>query len=98
MDYVTIAPLLVNPKARVAGLKQAQRAVEQGMAQFVVLARDADEPIARAVKAFCAEHAAPCVAGPDKAALGAACRLQVATAVAVVLKGYSVPEGLRGFE
>jgi ribosomal protein L7Ae-like RNA K-turn-binding protein len=54
--------------------------------QAAVLAQDADEPIAREVKALCAEHAVPCVTGPGKAALGAACRLQVGAAVAAILK------------
>ena len=87
MEYVTIAPKLANAKLRIAGIKQVLRAVEQGKVSWVVLARDADEAIRREVQAFCAEHAAPCIAGPDKVALGVACRLQVATAVAAILNG-----------
>ena len=86
MEYDEIAKILTQPQRRVAGLKQVQRAVEQGKVRWVVLAQDADESIRREVQTFCAEHAAPCIAGPDKAALGATCRLQVATAVAAILK------------
>ena len=86
MDYHAISGLLANSKARMAGLKQVQRAILASQVQAVVLAQDADEPIAREVKAICAEHAVPCVMGPSKAALGAACRLQVGTAVAAILK------------
>ncbi len=86
MEYYEIAKMLAQPRCRVAGLKQVQRAILAGQVQAVVLAQDADESIAREVKALCTEHAAPCIMGPGKAALGAACRLQVGAAVAAILK------------
>jgi large subunit ribosomal protein L7A len=86
MDYDEIVKILPKPKARLAGLKQVQRALETGRAAAVVLADDADDHIRRRVRARCEELGVPCFDGPTMAELGALCRLDVGAAVACVLK------------
>jgi large subunit ribosomal protein L7A len=86
MEYDEIVKILPKPKARLAGLKQVQRALDAGTAAAVVLADDADDHIRRRIRARCQEMCVQCVDGPPMAELGALCRLDVGAAVACVLK------------
>jgi large subunit ribosomal protein L7A len=86
MEYDEIVKILSKPKARLAGLKQVQRALDAGKAAVVVLADDADDHIRRRIRARCEELGVQCVDGPPMAELGALCRLDVGAAVACVLK------------
>jgi large subunit ribosomal protein L7A len=86
MEYDEIVKILSRPKARLAGLKQVQRAMEAGKAAVVVLADDADDHIRRRVRARCQELGVQCVEGPVMSELGAICRLDVGAAVACVIK------------
>lgn len=86
MEYDEIVKTLSRPKNRLAGLKQVLRALENGRALAVVLADDADDHIRRQIRARCESLGIPCHEGPMMTELGAACRLDVGTAVACVLK------------
>ena len=86
MEYECIVKTLSQQRSRVAGLKQVLRMLESGKAAVVVVADDADDHIRRKVLSQCAAHGVKCVEGPLMAELGAACRLQVGTAVACVIK------------
>ena len=93
MEYESIVKNLSQQRGRIAGLKQVLRALEGGKAAVVILADDADDHIRRKVKAQCAAHGVPCVEGPLMAELGAACKLQVGTAVACMIKDIQSPKG-----
>jgi large subunit ribosomal protein L7A len=86
MEYEDIVKILPKPKARMAGLKQVQRALDAGKAAAVVLADDADDHIRRRIRARCLELGVQCLDGPTMAELGTLCRLDVGAAVACVLK------------
>ncbi len=86
MNYQDMEQDLGRPRARLAGLKQVLRAVEDGSARAVVLARDVDEPIRARVRERCEAADVPCVEGPSMQELGQTCRLDVATAVACLLR------------
>lgn len=86
MEYDEIVKTLSRQKNRLAGLKQVLRALEDGRAEAVVLADDADDHIRRRVRSQCQTKGVPCHDGPMMAELGSMCRLDVGTAVACVLK------------
>jgi large subunit ribosomal protein L7A len=69
-----------------AGLKQVLRALEDGKVEAVALAEDADDHIRRRVRARCDALGVPCADAPTMHELGTACKLDVGTAVACVLK------------
>jgi large subunit ribosomal protein L7A len=86
MEYDEIVKILSKPKARLAGLKQVQRALEAGKAAVVMLADNADDHIRRRITARCEELGIQCADGPSMAELGALCRLDVGAAVACIVK------------
>lgn len=86
MENDDILKMLSRPKNRLAGLKQVLRALENGKAEAVVLADDADDHIRRRVKSLCQTQGVPCVDGPTMGELGRLCRLDVGTAVACTLR------------
>ena len=93
MEYDSIVKNLSQQRGRVAGLKQVLRALEGGKVAVVVLADDADDHIRRRVRSQCSAMGVECVEGPVMAELGAACKLQVGTAVACLLKDIQSPKG-----
>ena len=73
-------------KSRVVGVKQSRRAIVQGQAAKAFLACDADPALVEALVKSCEETGVPVDRGHTMAQLGAACRIGVGAAVAVLLK------------
>ena len=73
-------------KARVVGFKQSRRAIAQGLAARAYLACDAEPARADALAESCAQQGVPVEREYTMAQLGAACRISVGAAVAVLLK------------
>ena len=71
---------------RVAGVKQSGKAIREGRAARVFLARDADPAITEALEKECESRGVPVVWEFTLAELGRACRISVGAAVAVILK------------
>ena len=71
---------------RVAGVKQSGKAVREGRAARVFLARDADPAITEPMEEECAVRGVPVETEFTLAELGRACRISVGAAVAVILK------------
>ncbi len=77
---------LRQPSMRVVGTKQVLRAVRDGKAACVFLAKDADEFIYRQVQALCQECTVPLTLVDSMQELGKACLVGVSTAAAALLK------------
>lgn len=73
-------------KTRVVGVKQSRRAIVQGQAAKVFLACDADPELLNSLVKNCEENGVPVEGSCTMAQLGAACRISVGAAVAVLLK------------
>ena len=71
---------------KVAGVKQSRKAIKEGCAAKVFLARDADPAITEPVEEECTAFGVPVEWGFTLSELGRACRLSVGAAVAVILK------------
>ena len=72
--------------AKVVGAKQTRRAVNDGRAAAVFLARDADPRVTEPFKALCAERGIPVERDCSMKELGKACGIAVGSAVAALLK------------
>lgn len=71
---------------KVSGVKQSRRAVRDGLAQTVYLARDADPALIAPLRALCRENNVPVVECASMRELGRAAGIQVGSAVVVLLK------------
>ena len=71
---------------KVAGVKQSRKAVKEGRAAKVFLARDADPAITEPLEQECAALGVPVEWGFTLLELGRACRISVGAAVAVILR------------
>ncbi|MFW0860994.1 MAG: L7Ae/L30e/S12e/Gadd45 family ribosomal protein [Dethiobacter sp.] len=69
----------------VTGLKQTQKAVENGKAKHVFIARNADESVTRPVLEICTQKGIPVTMVETMAELGKACCIKVQAAMAAVL-------------
>lgn len=78
-----LAELKQGPK--VAGVKQAKRAVQDGRAARVFVAEDADPRITEPVEELCAARGVPVERVASMKELGAACGIAVGSAVAALL-------------
>ena len=70
----------------VSGAKQSRRAIRDGLAQAVYLARDADPALTDPIRKLCLEKGVPIVDSCTMRELGQAAGIQVGAAVAAVLK------------
>ncbi len=70
----------------IVGLKQLRKALRDGAARKVFLARDADPHLVEPVEAQCAAQGVECVWCPSMSELGAACGIEVGAAAAAILK------------
>ena len=79
--------MLSEPKqgARVAGVKQTRRAIEDGRAARVFLAEDADPRVTGPVEELCREKDIPVERVSQMKELGSACGIAVPSAVAALL-------------
>jgi large subunit ribosomal protein L7A len=68
------------------GAKQTKKAIEQGKAQQVLVARDADEHVTRSLIQLCRHYGVPVVYVDSMRELGKACGIDVGAATAVILE------------
>ena len=71
---------------KVSGVKQSRRAVRNGLARAVFLARDADPALTAPLRTLCQDNGVPVFEGCSKRELGLASGIQVGAAVAALLK------------
>ena len=71
---------------KVSGVKQSRRAVRDGLARAVFLARDADPALTAPLRALCRDRDVPVFEGCSMRELGFASGIQVNAAVAALLK------------
>ncbi len=72
---------------KVSGVKQSRRAIRDGLARTVFLARDADPAVIGPIRALCAERGVPVNDQFTMRELGQAAGIQVGAAVAALLDG-----------
>lgn len=70
----------------VAGVRQAMKAIESGVAEVVYLADDADSFVALPIVDACKKKGVKIENVPSKSAVGKMCRIDVPSAVAVKIK------------
>ena len=70
----------------VSGAKQSRRAIRDGQARTVYLAKDADPALVEPLRALCAEQGVPMVDRYVMRELGQAAGIQVRAAVVTLLK------------
>lgn len=75
----------LKQKAKVAGVKQTKRAVQDGRAKCVYVAQDADPRVVEPVEALCVERSVPVERVPSMRELGAVCGIAVGCAVAAAV-------------
>lgn len=71
---------------KVSGAKQSRRALLEGLAQAVYLARDADPALTAPLRALCLERNVPVMDQWGMRELGQAAGIQVGAAVVTLLK------------
>ena len=71
---------------KVTGAKQVTRALKNGSARLVFLARDADPRVTEPVELLCREQGVETASVPTMAELGTACGIAVGSAVAAVIE------------
>lgn len=69
----------------VTGTKQTLKAVNNGQAQRVYIARDADERVVQPILSACSAHNVPVSYVDTMAELGKACQIKVKAAAAAIL-------------
>lgn len=74
----------LKQKPRVVGVKQTRRAVSDGSARQIFLARDADPKVTGPLEELCAQRGVPVEWVPSMKALGAACGIAVGSAAAAL--------------
>ncbi len=76
--------LKTNKKA--VGIKQTLKAVENGFAKVVFIARDADEKIIGSIMEVCQKNSIDIVYADNMKQLGKSCGIEVGAATACLLK------------
>lgn len=71
---------------KVVGVKQSRKAIRDGLAQRVVVAKDAEVRVIRPIRALCEELGVPVEEAETMAELGKAARIDIGAAVVTVLK------------
>ena len=75
----------LTAKKKVVGLKQTRRAVTEGCAERVYVARDADPALTEPLLQICRSRGVHAVEGHSMKELGRACGIQVGTAAAAIV-------------
>jgi large subunit ribosomal protein L7A len=70
----------------VVGLKQLRKALKEGTAQKVFLARNAEPRLVEPIADQCAEQSVPCEWVETMSELGAACGIDVGAAAAAIVR------------
>lgn len=76
----------LTSKNKVVGIKQLRKALRDGTAAKVFVARDADSKLIEPILEGCREADVPLEEVPTMAELGKACNIEVGAAVAALLK------------
>lgn len=77
----------LSSQDKAVGLKQCRKAVREGRARLVYLARDADPAVTAPVAQECREAGVPVDAERTMAELGRACRIAVGASAVALLGG-----------
>ena len=77
---------LSEAKSKTVGYKQTLKKIEQGLAQRVYIAKDAEEKILRPILEMCQNQGIPVVEVETMVELGRASGIQVGSAVSAILK------------
>ncbi|HHU64063.1 MAG TPA: 50S ribosomal protein L7ae-like protein [Clostridiales bacterium] len=77
---------IIKSSNKVVGTKQVIKAVENGKAKLVIIARDADDFIINKIKAVTDAHSVDVEYVDTMEQLGSMCGIQVGAASAVILK------------
>ena len=75
----------LTAKKKVVGLKQTRRALTEGLAVTVYVARDADPALTEPLMQCCRTNGVGTVEGWSMKELGRACGIQVGTAAAAIV-------------
>jgi large subunit ribosomal protein L7A len=81
---------LYSPEKRVVGFKQVQRFARQSMIEKVYIAKDADEAVTEKIKHVCSKHGIPYDMMHTMHQIGNACRIDVGSSCAGVLRDAAV--------
>ena len=73
-------------KEKAIGIKQSLKAVENGTAKLVYIAKDADEKVVNVIKDLCRKNAIEIVYTENMKLLGKACGIEVGAAAVCILK------------
>lgn len=76
----------IKSSKKTIGIRQSIKAVENGLADTVYIAKDADEKVVRSIKELCSNNEIEIVYIDTMKQLGKACGIEVGAAVACVLK------------
>jgi large subunit ribosomal protein L7A len=76
----------IKSNKKTIGIRQSMKAVENGLAGTVFIAKDADEKVVRNIKELCSNSSVEVVYIDTMKQLGKACGIEVGAAVACVLK------------
>ena len=76
----------LDKTAKVVGLKQTKKAVKEGSAVKVYLARDAEERVLRPIYELCNECSVPVETVDSMDELGNACGIEVGAAAVAVIR------------
>ncbi|MCR3758023.1 ribosomal L7Ae/L30e/S12e/Gadd45 family protein [Clostridium felsineum] len=74
------------PKNRVVGMKQSLKAINEGKAELVYIAKDAENELFQTVEKLAKEHSLQIVYIDTMKELGKLCNIDVEASTAVVLK------------
>ena len=72
----------------VVGAKQLRKALQNGRASRVFLAKNADPAITEPLAALCQQHSVPCAWVCSMAELGKQCGIEVGAAAAAAVNGF----------
>ncbi|MDP4180040.1 MAG: ribosomal L7Ae/L30e/S12e/Gadd45 family protein [Bacillota bacterium] len=76
----------IKSSKKTIGVRQSLKAVENGLAGTVYIAKDADEKVVRNIKDMCLSNQVQVVYIDSMKQLGKACGIEVGAAVACILK------------
>ncbi len=71
---------------KTVGVKQSTKAVENGVATSVIIARDCEQRVVRGIIELCEKTSIPVTYADSMKQLGKACGIEVDAAVACILK------------
>lgn len=76
----------LKDRKKTVGIKQSIKAVEQGLAEAVIIAKDADEKVTGNLKRLCIEKSVEIIYVDSRKRLGKACNIDVGASAVALLK------------